>query len=193
MTLPHPRTLVLTGMLAVALVGGLSACATDPGTAPSAAPSTTASTAQSPEPSVSPSAEPTVNPADVTCQSILPASTVETFVSLGWEEHREPFQIGSVELSDGVWCKWGDPSGTVSNTQIYGWSPIAASDAQNAQSQLVSEGWVREEGPDGVFVTENPDTTVVTDEDGYGMTYLFGDGWVTISDTRQGLLVIVLP
>jgi hypothetical protein len=29
-----------------------------------------------------------------------------------------------------------------------------------------------------------------TDEDGYGMTYLFGDGWVTLSDTKQGLLLV---
>ena len=34
---------------------------------------------------------------------------------------------------------------------------------------------------------------MTTDAEGYGITYLFGDGWVTFSDTRQGLLLIQRP
>lgn len=29
-----------------------------------------------------------------------------------------------------------------------------------------------------------------TDGEGYGMTYLFGDGWVKVADTKQGLVLV---
>ena len=47
--------------------------------------------------------------------------------------------------------------------------------------------------PDGLIVTESSETTVATDEDGYGLTYLFGDGWVKYADTKQGLLLVRWP
>jgi hypothetical protein len=47
-----------------------------------------------------------------------------------------------------------------------------------------------EEVPEGLIVTESADTTVATDDQGYGLTYLFGDGWVKHADTKQGLLLV---
>ncbi len=29
--------------------------------------------------------------------------------------------------------------------------------------------------------------------DGYGLTYLFGDGWVKLADTRQSLILVDTP
>ena len=55
------------------------------------------------------------------------------------------------------------------------------------QQTLVDQGWVRESRRDGVYITESPETAIAKDDQGYGMTYLFGDGWVTIADTKQGL------
>ncbi len=74
--------------------------------------------------------------------------------------------------------------------QIYGWAPISADDADEAQSTLVTQGWKVEETPEGLVVTESADTTVATDDQGYGLTYLFGDGWVKYADTKQGLLLV---
>ena len=51
----------------------------------------------------------------------------------------------------------------------------------------------REDAAEGVYVTESPETAIATDEEGYGMTYLFGDGWVKLADTKQGLLLIEWP
>ena len=56
-----------------------------------------------------------------------------------------------------------------------------------------SQGWVREDSAEGVYITESPETTIAVDEEGYGMTYLFGDGWVKLADTKQGLLLIEWP
>ena len=45
----------------------------------------------------------------------------------------------------------------------------------------------------GVYVTESPSTVIAPDENGYGITYLFADGQVTVADTKQGLLLIEWP
>jgi len=74
--------------------------------------------------------------------------------------------------------------------QIFGWAPIEEDAAVEAQDALVAEGWLREESSEGVYITENPETTITTDSQGYGMTYLFGEGWAKVADTKQGLLLI---
>ena len=52
---------------------------------------------------------------------------------------------------------------------------------------------MRADVDDHTFITEPPQFSIAVDEDGFGMTYEFGDGWVTVSDTRQGLLLITPP
>jgi hypothetical protein len=174
--------LVLTGALLAA-----SACA---GPAPeAAAPQTPTPLATSPTPTPSPtqSEEPVGDP---TCETIIPATTVEDFESVGWTARSETFRIGEVEIPEGVQCVWGDFTTATDHVQIYGWAPISADEAVDAQNALVAQGWRREETPEGLIVTESAETTVATDDQGYGLTYLFGDGWVKYADTKQGLLLV---
>jgi hypothetical protein len=149
-----------------------------------------APTSPSPTPLESPSQAPMADP---TCETIIPATTVDDLSSVGWTVRAEPFRVGEIEISEGVQCIWGDFTTATDHVQIYGWAPISAADAADAQNQLVSLGWTMEEAPEGVIVTESSETTVATDEDGYGLTYLFGDGWVKYADTKQGLLLVVWP
>ena len=37
------------------------------------------------------------------------------------------------------------------------------------------------------------DTAVATDDEGYGLTYLFGDGWVKYADTKQSIALVEWP
>jgi hypothetical protein len=146
--------------------------------------------ATSPTPSTTEEAEPAAEPQ---CDTIIPAATVADFESVGWTVRAEPFRAGDVEISEGVQCIWGDFSTATDHVQIYGWAPITAEQTADIRAQLVALGWRVEQSPDGVIVTESADTTVATDAEGYGLTYLFGDGWVKYADTKQGLLLVVWP
>lgn len=187
-----PRRRAVSGLAVGALALTLAACAgesTPPSASTAPEPSATATAAPA-----SPSPAPTVDAAAVTCESLIPADLIDTFAAAGWTVRDDPFRVADIELESGHWCTWGDFAGAASdNVQIYGWAPIDEETAAETQSALVSDGWVREEEDAVVFITENPDTTVSTDAQGYGMTLQFGEGWVTVSDTKEGLLVIVLP
>ena len=61
------------------------------------------------------------------------------------------------------------------------------------EDHLVEVGWRVEESSEGTILTESAETTVATDEEGYGLTYLFGEGWVKYADTKQGLILVVWP
>lgn len=180
--------LVVTGTLLVA-------CA--PESAP--APSETASTAPTPDASATtpaPEASATEAPpvGDPTCDTIIPADTVAELESIGWTARADSLYVGALELTEGLQCVWADFEGPAGDhLLIFGWSPITEVEATEAQATLVSQGWVREEAEDGVYITENPQTTIATDAEGYGMTYFFGDGWVKLADTKQGLLLISWP
>ena len=150
-----------------------------------------ASTA-TPEPSTAPVAQ-TIAPEDVTCENMLSAETVDTFESTGWTVREDPFVILDLELPDGTACTWGAfGSPTNDDLVLFGWSPITAADATATQAALEAEGWLREDVSGGVMITEDPTLALRLDDEGYGMTYLFGDGWVEVSDTRQGLDLIDL-
>lgn len=178
--------LVLVGTLAFA-----TACS-----APAPAPTTSDSAAPAPS---SPEPEPTVSEtqapqADPTCETIIPESTVADFESVGWTVQVEPFLIGAEEVPDGIICKWADFEGLAGDhLQRYGWAEISDADAQAAQDNLVSEGWIREDSPEGVYITESPSTAIAVDEAGYGTTYLFADGAVSLADTKQGLILVEWP
>ena len=129
--------------------------------------------------------------ADPTCETIIPAATVADFESVGWTARAEPFRIGELEIPEGVQCVWGDFTTATDHVQIFGWAPISEDDAAEAQDALVGQGWTRRrDRPRDVIVTESAETTVATDDEGYGLTYLFGDGWVKYADTKQGLLLV---
>lgn len=136
-------------------------------------------------------AEPTPTPEALSCDNIIPSSLVDSFEEIGWEAIEEPFMAGSTELEDGIQCKWGDPEGTGGgNVQIYGLAAVEADQAAEIQKELEDGGWKREEEGDVVYITENPDYAFAVDEDGYGYTYAFGDGWAAVSDTKAGIAVI---
>ncbi|WP_100810510.1 MULTISPECIES: hypothetical protein [unclassified Microbacterium] len=186
-----PRTRTVIGAAALVAALALTSCAATPD-----------AEATTPPPSTAPSATPTptpteitpvVRPGDLTCETLIAPDVVAAFVEAGWEAQEDVFRIGSREFPDGLWCIWGAAGAVTASVQIYGWAGIDPADAEKAQTELTDGGWVAEETPDGVYVTENPDTTVATDDDGYGMTFLFGDGWVAVADTKEGLLVIERP
>lgn len=150
---------------------------------------------QTPKPTATASVEPVATqtpetPAVPTCDTIVSAGTVQALTDAGWTFEEKEFVIGGVELPDGLLCFWADYTVASDHGQLYGWSEISAEDAATAQSSLLGEGWTREDGTDGTYITENPQFAMGTDDDGYGMTYLFGDGWVEFADTRQGLILI---
>ena len=167
----------------------VTACGT-PAPAPSALPTIEPSGANTPPPASEVDETPVAG-AEPTCETIIPTATVEDFESLAWSAEQEEFRVGATVIEDGIQCVWADFSGPATDhVQIFGWAPIEADAAAEAQESLLTEGWVREESDEGVYITENPETTITTDADGYGMTYLFGDGWVKLADTKQGLLLI---
>ena len=128
-----------------------------------------------------------------TCDTIIPAQTVEDFESVGWTVQASPLRIGATEIDGGIQCIWGDFTVATDHVQIYGWAPIDADAAEEAQDELVSSGWRLEETPEGVIVSESTETAITTDDAGYGLTYLFGEGWVKYADTKLGLLLVVWP
>jgi hypothetical protein len=133
---------------------------------------------------------PTPSRGPLSCDTLITADTVAALKKQGWVAQQRDFSFGPNVVAGGLECLWADPSTTSDHGLLYGWAPISASDAAAREAQLVSSGWVREDSDRGVYITADPRTTLSTDDQGYGMTYLFGDGWVTVSDTKQGLVLI---
>lgn len=170
----------------------VTACAGEPGTSASAVPSSNASSPlASPEPSETTPTDETAE--EPTCETIIPESTIAGFAEVGWESQQEPFVLAGVELEDGIQCKWGDLTTATDHIQMFGWAPITADAAATAQAQLTADGWIQEQSDAGVILTESPETALYTDDDGYGWTYLFGDGSVKFADTKQSLLLVEWP
>ena len=179
------------GMLVAA--GTLMLTAAVAGCAPAASPAATQT------PTTSATAEPTLTPTPVadraipTCEELIPPSLVEQFTSQGWTYRADLFRVGDFTLNDGVQCVWGDYSVASDHVLIFGWAAATAGEADQARASLLASGWQVADDASGAFVTENPATAIAPDENGYGMTYQFGDGWITVADTKQGLLLIERP
>lgn len=180
----HSRIRTSTTLIVLTL--GLTAC-TSPGAGPSSSSSAlppgdgTASTAPEGQTGVAP-----------TCQNMLSPELVAEFTEIGWTPKAEEFRINGEIVPEGLQCLWADFTVPSDHGQLFGWAPIDDAAAQAAQQALQDMGWLREAGDSGTYITENPE---VASElvDGYGMTYLFGDGWVTLADTKQNLLLISQP
>lgn len=183
-----PRILPAIAGLAFIVVA-LSACV-------SPSPSTASPTPNETAAQVDASTAPTTSegaPEGLSCESMISARTVAALSDAGWSAETKEFVVGGVELPEGLLCFWADYTVGSDHGQLYGWSPISSADAEAAEQALLDEGWTREDGSDGTYVTEDTEYSMGTDEDGYGMTYLFGDGWVRLADTRQGLILIEWP
>lgn len=187
-----PRILGAAAALVLTAVA-LTACAGTPEAEPEVTGNATTPTPETPEPSGTPDAEP-ASSEEPTCETLIGASVVADFESLGWTSQASPLYIGSTEIEDGLQCMWADFEGPAGDHgQMFGWAPLTEDAAADAQEELIAQGWVREEAEDGVYITESADTAIATDADGYGMTYHFTEGQVTIADTKQGLLLIEWP
>ena len=172
------------------LLAACSASEPDANSSPGASPSVDASS----QPSVKPSAPETPEAIPATCENIIAESTVQQFADAGWTAKNFDFMIGETVLQEGAYCVWGNYSVPGSdNVAIFGWSTVTNDDAAAAQQELITAGWIREKGDSGVYITENPEYAIGLDENGYGMTYLFGDGWVTVSETKQSLQLVGAP
>ncbi|RWR20351.1 hypothetical protein D8Y23_05875 [Microbacterium enclense] len=187
------RRTLAAAFVALLAVTGLAACA--PAAEPDPTPTATVEEGD-PTPTADSSATetPDAGAADPTCETIIPRTTAADFRSIGWSPQSEVFRVGATEVSDGILRKWSSGSPTADRVQMFGWAPIDAAEAEKAQDDLVGSGWKREDGTgDEVYVTENPDWLAGRGVDGYGITYLFGDGWVKVADTKQSLVLIDWP
>ncbi|WP_194398116.1 hypothetical protein [Microbacterium atlanticum] len=191
--MPAPRilgtaaALVLTATVLTACSGAPEE-ATPEETGDAATPTTVA-----PDPSPTPEPEPASNEIP-TCETLIGETVVADFESIGWSAEEKPLYIGSTQIEGGIQCMWADFSGPAGDHgQTFGWAPLDEEAASAAQTELVSQGWIREEDASAVYVTESPSTVIAPDENGYGITYRFADGQVTVADTKQGLLLIEWP
>lgn len=168
------------------LVAALSACS--PGAPRASASSSPSDGTVAPDEGSPSEAE----PGTLDCASMISAGTVDALTEQGWTAQPKDFVIGDLHVpsEQGMLCFWADYTVASDHGQFYGWATISAEDAGSAQDSLLANGWRREQSDEGVLVTEDPQYAMTTDDEGYGMTYLFGDGWVKFADTRQGLLLI---
>lgn len=185
-----PRIISVTAGTAL-LLAALTACsAPDDGAETPAPDAATPAPQTSVEPATTPEPEPT--PGALSCESMISPGTVAALSEAGWTAETKDFVIGDTTIPEeaGLLCFWGDYSVGSDHGQLYGWAELSASAASDAQTSLLAAGWHREDGSEGVYITEDPQYAMGTDDDGYGMTYLFGDGWLKLADTRQGLILI---
>ncbi|MFT4214116.1 MAG: hypothetical protein QM622_04995 [Microbacterium sp.] len=190
------RIALPTAVLVALTTGLVTGCAS------SAEPEPTETvTAQSPSaPASEPTPEPSdtetavaIDPTSVTCENLVVEEVLAEFDAQGWTAESTPLTVGGQTLDVGLECSWADYEEPSGNLMIFGWGLLTAEQAEAASAQLVSEGWLREESDDGFYITEDPEQAPTLDENGYGMTYQFGDGWVIVSDVKEGLLLINRP
>jgi hypothetical protein len=172
------RSAAVGALLGAALL--LAGCTGSPAAKTATAPSS---------PIASPSAS--ASPVPLTCENMIPAATVKAYRAAHWSATPGPLYVGDTPVRKGLQCTWGGESGE--GGEIFGRGPIDATTAKDAERMLIAEGWRRIDAPDGVYITAGKDMILKPDDQGYGMTYLFGDGWVKVASTKQGLLLIADP
>lgn len=169
--------------LALAMIATTTACTPSTGPGPSGSSSTKPSASSAAPKTAAASGPPS-------CDTLITPDTVAALKKQGWVSQQRDFSFGPNVVPGGLLCLWAEADTASDHGLLYGWAPISASDAVAREAQLVSSGWILEDSDRGVYVTADPRTTLSRDEEGYGITYLFGDGWVTVSDTKQGLVLI---
>jgi len=172
------RPVAVGALLGAAII--LAGCSVTPA-------ATTTTPAASPTASASASATPVV----LTCENMIPAATVTAYQKAHWTATPGPLYVGDTRVDKGLQCTWGGRSGE--GGEIFGRGPIDATTAKDAERQLVAQGWRRIDSPEGVYITAGQDMILNPDDQGYGMTYLFSDGWVKVASTKQGILLIADP
>lgn len=136
---------------------------------------------------------PSQEPTTPTCENLISDTVVKQYQDVGFTAQQSQIYGVDALLPDSIQCTWGDNSETSTEAVlVYGWSPIDAATAQAMQESLIAQGWTKEVDGDNVYITAGKRSPIL-DENGYGMTYLFGDGWLSYADTKQGLLLITWP
>lgn len=185
--------LALTTLVITASVAGCGGASADGGDE-----TARASDAATVAPSPTPTPTPTSTPLALTCESIVTADTVsglssEGYTGLKWGDG--PWTIGDQPFADGLACIWSqDHSVGTDNFLWFGWSPADDASRSAAIASLTADGsFVAEETAEGTYVTIDQAQAVTVDENGYGTTYLFSDGWVIGAFTRAGLQAVQVP
>jgi len=183
----HLRARILAPLgVALGVLAATTACSSGPRPAPA----TSNPAVPAPSPSTAPADTPAAAPGTLSCETLIPSDTVAALQKQGWSAMQREFRFGPNIVPGGIECLWADQSVASDHGLLYGWAPLSGSDAAAREAQLVASGWTREESDRGVYITADPKASLSKDADGYGMTYLFGPGWVTLSDTKQGLVLI---
>ncbi len=171
----------------------LAGCSAAPDSAMPAEPTPApVETAADTEPGVE-TPEPEEVTTDPTCESIIAPSTVAALTDLGWTYEEHEFRFGADIVEGGIECVWGDYTVASDHVQVFGWAPLVQEASIAAQEQLVASGWLRADSEGRTYITEDPKYAMATDEEGFGMTYEFGDGWVKLADAKQSLILIDWP
>jgi hypothetical protein len=129
-------------VMGIAVAIAVTGCATT--SAPDAEPSSTASptpTAASPSPTPTPAADP------VTCDTLVDDADEAKYAAAGWVASPDYEQRAADEkwptlafvTYGGVLCQWGQPSSDA--TDMYGYSPITAAQADAEKARLTSAGY----------------------------------------------------
>jgi len=183
--------LAVCALLAALSLTACSGGSPSPTTSP---PPTTDSTTQTPRATVTTGPiEQTPTPSTgepLTCEDMISAATVDALTSQGWTFKEQELRVGEIPVDGGLLCSWADYTTASDHGQMYGWGPISEQLARTAESALERDGWLRSSEDGNTYLTEDPAYAIAKDDDGFGMTYEFGDGWVKFADTKQGLLLI---
>lgn len=183
------RALAAVGIAVGVLVTG-TACTGGLSPSPSSSSTTDGPVGSAAPPTPAPTDIPAATAGPLSCETLIPADTVAALHQQGWSAMQRDFAFGPDPVPGGIACLWADPTTASDHGLLYGWAPISGADAATREAELVSQGWKREDSDRGVYITADPRTTLSRDAEGYGMTYLFGPGWVSVSDTKQGLILI---
>lgn len=186
------RRLRFATLAGVALALVLTGCSTTPESSdPTPAP---VKTAPEREPAAIETPEPAEDDtAELTCETIISTSTVTALTELGWTYKQHEFRFGADVVEGGIECVWGDYTIASDHVQVFGWAPLDQDTSAAAQQQLIASGWLRADADGHTYITEDPAFAMSTDEEGFGMTYEFGDGWVALADAKQSLILIDWP
>ncbi|WP_300268876.1 hypothetical protein [Microbacterium sp.] len=186
------RRIPVTAFAALTTALLLTGCAAgeEPATPPDPTPVETEAAAEPVEETPAPADEETADP---TCETIISASTVEALTDLGWTYEQKEFRFGEEIIDGGLECVWGDYTVASDHVQVFGWAPLDADASADAQQKLIGSGWLRADADGHTYITEDPAYAMATDEEGFGMTYEFGDGWVKLADAKQSLILIEWP
>jgi len=187
------RRTSLAVLAAATIVLTLSACATAAEAEPTPQSKPAHTTAPSPEPTSTPTTTPEPEEtagAAPTCETIIEPSTITALSEQGWTFQEKEFRLGADVVEGGIQCVWGDFTVASDHVQVFGWARIDQPSSSAAQQKLFAEGWQRADSDGHVYITENPEFAIAVDDEGFGMTYEFGDGWVKVADTKRGLVLV---